>query len=193
MRRALWLAVLVGVVAAGAAADVAGAQDGDLAVVPESLVSAPARRTGDVAGLVFFDRDGDGLRDRAEPGVGRVAVRLAGNGVGMLTTTQPTGEFLFPELPSGRYRLSLEPPSGWRPTTGAARDALAVADGLREGYAFGLARTAGDTDLAAVALPATGFALDPAALTGLATVLLLLCGLSGMALDARSVSVDNRS
>lgn len=80
-------------------------------------VGAPPASTGSeaagfVAGTVYDDRDGDGRRDRGEPGIPGVAVS--------------NGRALVLSGPDGGYRIAVEPgqtvfaikPAGWRHATG---------------------------------------------------------------------------
>lgn len=81
---------------------------------------------------VFFDRDSDGLQDTDEPGLSGVRVTLVGAGPDGIfrtaddvtfpaQTTGPNGEYLFGDLPAGRYRVDVDEstlPGGVADTTG---------------------------------------------------------------------------
>lgn len=82
------------------------------AAMSPAVAAAPADPVDHVAGTVFEDRDGDGRRDRGEPGVPGVAVS---NGRSLAISDR-----------DGRYRLAVLPgqtvfaikPAGWRHATG---------------------------------------------------------------------------
>jgi hypothetical protein len=68
-----------------------------------------------LGGLVWEDRDGDGVRDGAEPGLGGVLVLLLDSGgatIG-LRVTGSSGAYSFELSGGGSYRLRFTPPSGY--------------------------------------------------------------------------------
>ncbi|MFC5290891.1 SdrD B-like domain-containing protein [Actinokineospora guangxiensis] len=76
------------------------------------------RPTSSLAGLVYEDVDGDGVRDGGEPGIGGVTVRLtgtdsAGNPVSLTTTTAADGTYSFPALSQGTYAVTETQPDGY--------------------------------------------------------------------------------
>jgi hypothetical protein len=80
---------------------------------------------------VFDDRDGDGVQDEGEPGVGGVAVLVDGDPV---TITDADGRFTIPA--SGRTFLSIAAPEGWQ----WAGDAVDLAQILEAPVTLGLVR-----------------------------------------------------
>lgn len=75
------------------------------------LVAATTTAGVQVAGQVWLDLDGDGLRGDAEPGRGDVPVSLVGPaGVVDATTTAPDGSWSFPGVPDGRWRVAARAP-----------------------------------------------------------------------------------
>ncbi len=71
----------------------------------------------DVSGVLFDDRDGDGVRDPGEPPLGGVAVRLYGQagtgGVDQTVATAADGSYSF-SPGDGCYLITPVDPAGWR-------------------------------------------------------------------------------
>jgi hypothetical protein len=67
---------------------------------------------GSVAGVVYRDLDGDGVRDEGEPGVPGVPVALDGPGGPRSTTTGADGGYVFAGLLGGDYTLTETQPAG---------------------------------------------------------------------------------
>jgi len=78
--------------------------------------------TGSIQGLKWLDSDFDGQRDSDEPGIPEWTIYLNEirngdeNGQRWVTETDRNGEYLFPDLPDGTYRVSEELPDGWTQT-----------------------------------------------------------------------------
>ncbi len=85
-----------------------------------------------ISGLVYDDRNGDGIRGPDEPGVGGVAVTLDGQVVG---ATDTGGRFSLPLPGPGRALLAIVPPAGWQWTGEPV-----VADGALDDVAIPLHR-----------------------------------------------------
>jgi uncharacterized repeat protein (TIGR01451 family) len=67
-------------------------------------------RVGSLAGLVFNDNNGNGLRDADEPGIPGVEVTISGtdargNAVTLATVSGPDGSYKFIGLPGGTYNV----------------------------------------------------------------------------------------
>jgi subtilisin-like proprotein convertase family protein/protocatechuate 3,4-dioxygenase beta subunit len=76
--------------------------------------------TGRISGQKFHDRDGDGVRDNNEPGLGGVTIELdigANGSVNQTTTTDDNGNYSFSNLSPGEYRVREVVQSGWTQTT----------------------------------------------------------------------------
>jgi hypothetical protein len=74
---------------------------------------------GSLAGFVFNDLNGNGVRDAGEPGMAGVTVTLASPPAGYPTPTVVTaadGSFLFASLPFGTFTLSETVPAGYKQT-----------------------------------------------------------------------------
>ena len=104
-----------------------------------------------IAGSVYIDGSGDGLRQSGENGIANVAVKLtgtdaAGGAVSLTTTTDSGGNYEFSDLLSGSYTLTETQPA-------------AYADGLD--HAGSVGGSTGNDVLSAIALPtgtdATGY------------------------------------
>ena len=81
---------------------------------------------------VWLDLDGNGQQDAGEPGVGGIAVTLynAESNVVAVTTTAPSGEYLFTNLPPGKYFVAFEQPPAYFFTLYGAGDAARDSDVL---------------------------------------------------------------
>jgi hypothetical protein len=111
----------------GGTADATLDSDADLTTgrtVVTTLVPAESDLTWDAgifftAGLgdrVWLDQNGNGVQDAGEPGVPGVTVTLYDSGgkpVGLPTTTDANGNYVFPNLPPGDYYVVFTPPSGY--------------------------------------------------------------------------------
>jgi uncharacterized repeat protein (TIGR01451 family) len=76
-------------------------------LAPEYVVS------GSIGDRVFHDLNADGVQSLGEVGIGGVSVALSGtdsdgNPVSASTVTDPTGLYLFPNLPAGTYRVQFD-------------------------------------------------------------------------------------
>ncbi len=91
---------------------------------------------GNVAGIVFADQNGNGLRDDAESGLGGVAIRLLGAGGTRNTVTSGDGTYLFTGLPPGSYTVEETDPEGFVSTTPNER-AVSLARGGAASASFG--------------------------------------------------------
>ncbi|WP_394940460.1 SdrD B-like domain-containing protein [Psychromicrobium sp. YIM B11713] len=101
---------------------------------------------GSVGDKVWLDQNGDGIQDPNEPGIANVKVDLLdGNGQPVLdangqpvtTTTDADGNYLFPNLPAGTYKVKVELPEGYKTTSTAAgtdreKDSNVGTDGISD-------------------------------------------------------------
>ena len=87
-----------------------------------------------IAGRVFDDRDGDGVRDRGERGVARQGVFLDANGNGTadagesVATTKASGGYTFRRLGAGTYTVRLSGDAASPITTPAQEPVTVTAD-----------------------------------------------------------------
>ncbi|WP_285726803.1 SdrD B-like domain-containing protein [Psychromicrobium xiongbiense] len=98
----------------------------------DNTVDAGAIVNGSLGDKVWLDQNGDGIQDPNEPGVSGVTVHLLdgngnpvkdANGNPVTTTTDSNGNYLFPNLPAGNYRVKVDIPSGMKATVqGAGSD-----------------------------------------------------------------------
>ena len=74
----------------------------------------PADEPG-VSGFVFNDRDGDGVRDQADPGVEGWTLLMCMGDMCQSAKTGGGGRFHFNDVPPGRYHMGLmDVPAGWQ-------------------------------------------------------------------------------
>ncbi len=69
-------------------------------------------RPGSIGDTVWLDWNENGVRDPGELGVGGVTVNLSGD-ASDITTTAADGTYLFTELPSGTYNVTITIPAGY--------------------------------------------------------------------------------
>lgn len=116
---------------------------------------------GSIRGLVYEDRDGDGVLDPDEAGVSGVGVRMTGGGPWFAGMTAPNGSFEFPALSAGSYDVAIDVPEGRKLTTTDRYSDIVVGADTRLGNDFGLAPpgwvASERTTMGARALPQTGF------------------------------------
>jgi hypothetical protein len=77
---------------------------------PTSVPSSPTPAPVLVTGRVFDDRDGNGIQDSGERGVGGVAIKVDGD---VVAATDADGQFTVPLAGGGKALLSIVPPDGW--------------------------------------------------------------------------------
>ena len=75
-------------------------------------------KTNTIAGVVFEDKDNDGIQDPGEPGIPGATVTLtgtdtAGNPVNRTVTTGPDGSYVFTGVPAGNYTVTETQPNGY--------------------------------------------------------------------------------
>jgi hypothetical protein len=94
---------------------------------------------GNILGLVFDDRNGNGAKDPDEPGLSAWRVQLSGPG-GISTLTDANGNYAFSNIPAGNYAVTIFLPSGWAqtlPPGGEPRNVTVVTGGTVSGVDFG--------------------------------------------------------
>ncbi len=106
--------------------------------------------TGSISGTVFGDLNSNGNFDTGETGIPNVTVYIDANLDGVFdtgdtpATTDLNGNFTFPNLPAGTYRIREVLPAGYTLTTPVAGyfDVPLTAGGNAPGYLFGDALSA---------------------------------------------------
>ncbi len=96
----------------------------------------------DVAGRVFFDRDGDGRKGWHEPGLAGFLVQLIDASGAVIASTRTTGDggyrFLGVIDGPGEYRLRLTPRDGWRGSTAETLEVAVTRGQSFKGLDFGV-------------------------------------------------------
>ncbi len=90
---------------------------------------------GTVSGMVFNDRNGNGVRDAGEPGIGGVVVTLTSGNTLITTTTSGDGQYSFENRPEGNYTVSAEVPNYIHTTPGSV--AVVILPGSSASANFG--------------------------------------------------------
>lgn len=99
--------------------------------VPYERIYGARGGTGSIEGTVFFDENGDGLRQASERAAPNVTVYLDGRGA---VTTDAEGRFNFVALPPGAHMLLLRPealPLPWTIEPGSRSVQVPVRDAAR--------------------------------------------------------------
>ena len=94
--------------------------------------------TGDIAGTVWLDADGDGRHDTGEFGLVGIRIELVRNGVLMgMDTTGGDGTYRFAGLPPGTYLVRERQPDWLRWSTTPAEVTVVLANGATLTVDFG--------------------------------------------------------
>ncbi|MBL9135953.1 MAG: carboxypeptidase regulatory-like domain-containing protein, partial [Verrucomicrobiales bacterium] len=91
---------------------------------------------GSVAGIVFADANGNGIREPEESGIGGVSIRLTGSDGQRSTTTSGDGTYQFGGLNPGSYTIEETDPVDFVSTTPNLR-AVSLASGGSASASFG--------------------------------------------------------
>jgi SdrD B-like domain len=131
--------------AAGTEPDVAADSDGTNGNL---TVDFGFKGTGAIGDFVFNDRNGNGIQDAGEPGIGSVTVTLTyPNGQTATTTTDANGLYSFTNLaPGTTYSVTFGTPAGFNPTTSNVGTNDAVDSDPVGGTVTGVTVTAGTTN-----------------------------------------------
>lgn len=92
--------------------------------------------SGSVAGLVFLDINGNGIREANESGLAEVSISISGAGVERVAITSVEGRYSFTDLGPGNYTIEETDPSGFISTTPNVR-AITLASGSVASASFG--------------------------------------------------------
>ncbi|MGB0383793.1 MAG: SdrD B-like domain-containing protein [Ardenticatenaceae bacterium] len=93
------------------------------------------QQSGIVSGVVFNDKNGNGVQDGGEEGIGGVQLSLI-NGETRTTMSAGNGFYIFVNVAPGDYSVVEEDPAGYTSTTSNSR-AISVADGGSATATFG--------------------------------------------------------
>jgi RNA polymerase sigma factor (sigma-70 family) len=98
---------------------------------------------GGVAGYVFNDLNGNGVRDPNEPGLAGVVVNLLTqtNSVVAVNVADTFGNYRFNNVPFGQYRVQAVTPVGWTATTPVLYQVNLFGCGTASGFNFGFWQT----------------------------------------------------
>lgn len=136
----------------------------------DNAVRAGSLDPGSIAGTVWDDADGDGIRDAGEAGLAGRTVFLDANGNGVpdldggeaTATTGADGSYSFADLAFGTYTVAQLVPDHWQQTAPLSEPGYAALDSNDAGgpdfawtdiSAFGTALTIGDESHTSVPLP----------------------------------------
>ncbi|EMC0301917.1 carboxypeptidase regulatory-like domain-containing protein, partial [Staphylococcus pseudintermedius] len=96
----------------------------------EPPVQKPA--TYKVGDKVWHDTNKDGIQNVNEPGISGVTVTLKQPDDTLITTkTDKDGNYIFKDLPNGKYEISFETPEGYEATTANVGDDALDSDGTK--------------------------------------------------------------
>jgi hypothetical protein len=138
--------------------------------IDAGLIPQPTTRAS-LGDRVWYDNNRDGVQDPGEPGIAGVTVQLlAANGVTVLatTTTDAFGNYIFPNLLPGDYRVGFGAVAGMQRTTqnstsGAIPDATDSDADVTSGVTTGYRLVAGEKNMS---VDAGYYSTQPAANVG---------------------------
>ncbi|HET6575913.1 MAG TPA: SdrD B-like domain-containing protein, partial [Fimbriiglobus sp.] len=109
-------------------------------------------QTVSIGDFVWVDRNGNGVQDTGEPGIGGVQVSLTGttatgSTVSRMATTDGNGYYLFANLVPGSYAVSFTAPTGYVFTEQDAGGDTTDSDANVNGVTDAVTLTSGQTDL----------------------------------------------
>ncbi|OGV08464.1 MAG: hypothetical protein A2499_04710 [Stygiobacter sp. RIFOXYC12_FULL_38_8] len=81
--------------------------------------------SGTICGIKYNDLNGNGIRDKEEPGLGDWQINIAGP-VDRVVYTDRDGNFCFTNLPPGNYKIGEENQTGWTQTQPGSPSAYTV-------------------------------------------------------------------
>ncbi|MCZ7402573.1 MAG: carboxypeptidase regulatory-like domain-containing protein, partial [Candidatus Methanoperedens sp.] len=81
---------------------------------------------GTVQGKVFNDLDHDKKLDKGESGIPDVVIQLTGDEkknkkIRLVTKTDASGNYIFPNVPYGKYKIHVQTKHGWLYTTSTSK------------------------------------------------------------------------
>ncbi|MEN6458982.1 MAG: SdrD B-like domain-containing protein [Thermoguttaceae bacterium] len=84
----------------------------------KGTLGSVSARWSSLAGYVYNDADGDGVRQTSEAGIAGVTIQLTGtdiggNAVSLMTVTDSLGAYTFSQLRPGTYSVTEVQPAGW--------------------------------------------------------------------------------
>ena len=90
-------------------------------------VNAKQTNGGTAQGKVFNDLDKDKKLDKGEPGIADVVVQITGDdkktkNIKLKTKTDKNGNYIFSNLPDGKYKVYVETKHGWSFTTSTSKE-----------------------------------------------------------------------
>jgi hypothetical protein len=92
-----------------------GTTYGDTTLELDAVATRVSLLPGSISGYKWNDKDGDGVWDPDEAGLGGWTISIAGP-VSASTTTAPDGSYTFTDLPAGTYTVSETLQAGWTRT-----------------------------------------------------------------------------
>lgn len=117
---------------------------------------------GGLAGQIFNDLNGSGIRESNEAGLSGVVVNLStqANSIISVTATDTFGNYRFADIPLGSYNVAVNVQPGWFATTSATIPGLIDDCGILPGFNFGFGQ----------APPSVSQNTPPAQPTGIVTI-----------------------
>lgn len=100
---------------------------GNSQTATQKITVTPQQTTGGtVKGKIFNDLDEDKKLDSGEPGIDKVVVKLTGDEkknkkFKLSTKSDKNGDYIFSNLPDGKYKVHVETKHGWSHTTSTTK------------------------------------------------------------------------
>ena len=110
---------------------------GLLAALVVGVVPAFAQNEGTLSGVVYYDKDADGVRDEGEEGLSNIEVKFDSGGWNTTLNTDAAGKFTIPLNPA-TWTVSVNPPDGYDAPKGSVEAVIESAGDTVDTIAFGL-------------------------------------------------------
>ena len=130
-----------------------------LAALAGAVLPVAAQDEGQVGGIVYNDKNGNGIREEGEQGIGGVSVELKAGDWSTTLTTAPDGTFSVALNPA-TWSVTVTPPTGYTAPNPTQEAFIAAAGDVVSNLELGLVPDPTATDDKTFILPESGAALS---------------------------------
>jgi hypothetical protein len=112
---------------------------GDQYVIVDNS-KCPTPTTGSISGMKYNDLNRNGKKDAGEPGLPGWTIRLINGNTVVTTTTDANGNYTFPNLTPGTYKVREVHKNGWKRMSKNPKSIVIIAGSVVTGVDFGNAQ-----------------------------------------------------